>query len=314
MKNEVPVYVVAGFLDAGKTTFLKDLLTSEDFCSGERTLLIRCEDGEEEFDEKELEKFNVHMVEFDKPEDVCTARFKELEKEEWPEQVVIEYNGMWQIPQLWEALPGNWPLYQLVVLVHAPTFENYAKNMGSLMMEKLRGADIIVFNRCTPELKEALRKRNLKMVNRRAEIYLEDDSGEGEDYFTGDECPFDLSVPVLELEGDDYGFWFVDVMDHPDRYVGKKVRYKGIVVRSPKLPAKSCAVGRFAMVCCAQDMSFLGMVCKGKGHDAFSTRDWVEITGTVQKEYQAELGEEGPILYIDDIKRCEAPEQEIVGF
>ena len=314
MRNEIPVYMVCGFLDSGKTTFLKDLLTSEDFCAGEKTLFLRCEDGEEEYDEAELRKFNVFTVDVEKPEDFTSDFLRKLEDEYWPEQVVIEYNGMWQLSVAYLAFPANWALYQLVTLVDATTFDMYAKNMGSLMMEKLTGADIIVFNRCTPELKDSLRKRNLKMVNRSAEIYLEDDTGEGEDYFLGGECPFDLSVPVLELEGDDYGFWFVDVMDNPDRYEGKTVKYKGIVVRSDQLPKDSIAVGRFAMVCCAQDMTFLGMVCKGADFKGFSTRDWAEVTGKVRKEYQEALKEEGPILYVERIEACEAPEQEVIGF
>lgn len=64
-------------------------------------------------------------------------------------------------------LPANWVLYQIMTFVKADTFEVYAKNMGQLMMEKITNADMLVFNRCTAELREALRKRNLRMVNRR---------------------------------------------------------------------------------------------------------------------------------------------------
>jgi len=313
-RKEVPVYMMTGFLDSGKTTFARDLLTSPDFVGEEQTLFLRCEDGEEEYDEAELADFKVTLVSIEKQEDLTLKKMKELQKEYNPTQIVIEYNGMWQLDILDQVFPSNWVLYQLVCLVDAGTFESYSKNMGSLMMEKLKNADVIVFNRCTQELKDYLRSRNLKMVNRQAEIYLEDEEGEGEDYFLGGECPFDLSVPVLELEGNDYGVWYVDVMDNPERYEGKTIHYKGMVVQSKDFPSGCCAVGRFAMVCCSNDMQFLGMVCKGEGFDKFPTKQWVELTAVCKEEYQEVFHEDGPSLYIQSIEACDPPEDEVIGF
>ena len=68
-----------------------------------------------------------------------------------------------------------------MTFVQAPTFELFVKNMGQLMMEKITNADMIVFNRCDDKLKESLRARNLRMVNRRADIYLEDNDGNSEE-------------------------------------------------------------------------------------------------------------------------------------
>ena len=53
---EIPVFVVNGFLESGKTSFIKDTLASEDFNDGARTLVIACEEGEEEYDDAELDK------------------------------------------------------------------------------------------------------------------------------------------------------------------------------------------------------------------------------------------------------------------
>ena len=57
---EVPVYLITGFLESGKTTFLKDVLASPDFADGQKTLLIQCEEGEEEYDEKEFSRHNIY--------------------------------------------------------------------------------------------------------------------------------------------------------------------------------------------------------------------------------------------------------------
>ena len=188
---DIPVYLIAGFLDGGKTNFINGVL-EDGFARQERTLLICCEEGEEEYNPGALD--NVTVVTVEDEEDLKCSRLKAWEKEYRPKQVLIEYNGMWQMERLYrEVLPANWVLYQIMTFVRADTFEVYAKNMGQLMMEKITNADLLVFNRATPELRDALRKRNLRMVNRRADIYFENTDGTSEDYLTGDECPFDLS-------------------------------------------------------------------------------------------------------------------------
>ena len=312
--TEIPVYLITGFLESGKTNFIRPMLTSDDFAGDERTLFFRCENGEEEYDEEELAKYNVVMIPIKNKEDLTQELLKECGKKYKPEQVVFEYNGMWPLAEIEDYLPRHWVLYQIVTTIDATTFDAYVKNMGSLMMEKLGNADMIIFNRCTPELAAALRKRNLKMINRRAEIYLEYPNGDAEDYFLGDECPFDLSAPVLELSDEDYGFWYVDVMEHPDRYDGKMVRYRGTVARSDKFPKGSFVAGRFAMVCCSEDVAFFGMICKGPDHNKFQTKDWVTVTARVKKEYQKLFQGEGPVLYTQSVVPCEPPEQEIIGF
>ena len=161
-------------------------------------------------------------------------------------------------------LPANWVLYQIMTFVQAPTFELFVKNMGQLMMEKITNADMLVFNRCTPELKEALRARNLRMVNRRADIYLEDNDGNSEDYLTGNECPFDMTPDLIDIPDDDYGVWYVDVMDHLDRWDGKRVHMKLLMCHSKKFPGVHCP-GRFVMTCCENDIQFVGVVAKGEG-------------------------------------------------
>ena len=194
---DIPVYLVAGFLDSGKTSFINGIL-EDGFAREDRTLLICCEEGDEEYEKKALD--NVTVVTVDDEEELTLAFCKELEKKHRPKQVLIEYNGMWQMEKLYrEVLPANWVLYQIMTFVQAPTFELFVKNMGQLMMEKITNADMIVFNRCDDKLKESLRARNLRMVNRRADIYLEDNDGNSEDYLTGDECPFDMTPDLIDI-------------------------------------------------------------------------------------------------------------------
>ena len=308
---DIPVYLVAGFLDGGKTNFINGIL-EDGFARQDRTLLICCEEGEEEYNPKALD--NVTVVTVEDEEDLKCSQLKAWEKQYKPKQVLIEYNGMWQMERLYrDVLPANWVLYQIMTFVQASTFELYAKNMGQLMMEKITNADLLVFNRCTEELKATLRSRNLRMVNRRADIYLEDNAGNSEDYNNDDTCPFDLDQELIDIPDDDFGVWYVDVMDHPDRWAGKMVHMKLIMCHSKKYPGIHCP-GRFAMVCCENDVQFLGLIAKGRDLNQYQNRDWIEVTARMAVEKHEAYKGKGPVMHVMSIGPCEKPAQEVVTF
>ena len=308
---DIPVYLVAGFLDGGKTNFINGIL-EDGFARQDRTLLICCEEVEEEYNPKALD--NVTVVTVEDEEDLKCSQLKAWEKQYKPKQVLIEYNGMWQMERLYrDVLPANWVLYQIMTFVQASTFELYAKNMGQLMMEKITNADLLVFNRCTEELKTALRNRNLRMVNRRADIYLEDNAGNSEDYNNDDTCPFDLDQELIDIPDDDFGVWYVDVMDHPDRWASKMVHMKLIMCHSKKYPGIHCP-GRFAMVCCENDVQFLGLIAKGRDLNQYQNRDWIEVTARMAVENHEAYQGKGPVMHVMSIGPCEKPSQEVVTF
>jgi hypothetical protein len=306
---DIPVYLIAGFLDAGKTQFINGVL--QDGFAQHRTLLLRCEEGEEEYDPKLLR--NVTVLDIEDEEQLTQDFLKECEGIYRPRQVLVEYNGMWKLETLYNALPNNWPLVQIFSFLDASTFDLYSKNMAQQTMEKVTAADILVFNRCTPALRDALRARNLRMVNRRAQIYLEDLDGSDEDYLTGNECPFDLDQPVIDIPDNDFGVWYVDVMDHPDRYAGKTIRAKLVMMRSSKYPGVCCP-GRFAMVCCANDVAFLGLMARGEGLAKFKNKAWMAAQFQIVVENHPAYGGPGPVMEIQSASPCEAPEQDVLTY
>jgi len=306
---DIPVHVVAGFLDGGKTDFINGIL-QDGFAQKDRTLLICCEEGDEEYDKNALK--NVEVVTLDDEEQFTKDELRALEKKHRPRQVLIEYNGMWPFERLNE-LPANWILYQIMTFIHAPSFEVMSRNMGQLMMEKIMNADMLVFNRATPEVAAALRKRNLRMVNRRADMYIEYEDGNSENYLTGDECPFDMTQDPVEIPDEDFGVWYVDAMDHPEHYDGKRLRMKAIMCHSKKYPG-TYVPGRFAMVCCANDTQFLGVVARGDALGKYKNRDWIEITATCKKEFFEAYQGDGPVLYVESVTPCDAPKEEVVTF
>jgi len=307
---EIPVYLFLGMLDSGKTTFIDSVL--EEGFADSPTLLIRCEQGDADYAALPP---TVTVVDIEDEADLKCSLLKKLEKDHKPQQIIIEYNGMWGLQRLEEEiLPSNWLVYQIMTFVEASTFDLYAKNFGQLMMEKIMAADMIVFNRCTPELAQALRRRNLKMVNRQAAIYLEYTDGTSDNYYTGDEAPFDLDQPVIEIPDEDFGVFYVDAMEHPDRYQGKTVSLKLVMCHVAKYPGIAVP-GRFAMLCCENDISFLGMIAVGDNLTAIETREWVDVTavmGIVEHELYGDSV--GPLLNIKTIEICEKPDEEVVTF
>ena len=305
---DIPVYAVTGFLDGGKTNFINGIL-QDGFAKKDKTLLICCEEGDEEYDVDCLTNVKVEML--DEQEGFNKAALKALEKKHHPRQILIEYNGMWPF-ELFNELPANWVLYQIMNFVYAPSFDVMARNMGQLMMEKIKNADMLVFNRATSDSAAALRKRNLRMVNRRADMYIEYEDGTSENYLTGDECPFDVTQDIIDIPDEDFGVWYVDAMDHPEHYDGKRLRMKTIMCHSKKYPG-TFVPGRFAMVCCANDTQYLGVVARG-ALGQYKNRDWIEITATCKREHFEAYQGDGPVLYVEDVKPCEKPKEEVVTF
>ena len=309
--SDIPVYLIAGFLDGGKTNFINGIL-EDGFAREAPTLLLCCEEGEEEYNPKALD--NVTVVTLDSEEELNPSHLKELEKKYNFQQVIIEYNGMWLLQRFYQgALPVNWILYQIMTFVDATTFDVYVKNMGQLMMEKIMNTDLLVFNRCNEELREMLRSRNLRMVNRQAEIYLENEDGTSEDYLLGDESPFDLDQDVIEVPDDDYGVWYVDVMDHPERYEGKTVHMKLVMCHSKRFPGIYCP-GRFAMVCCENDIQFLGLIAKGEMLAQYENRQWLDVTVKMSMEEQEAYQGEGLVMNVISCTPCEKAKNEVVNF
>lgn len=315
---EIPVYVVVGFLEGGKTSFLKDTLESEEFTSTEKSLLIACEEGEEEFEDSFLKKVNTSLALIDEPEDLTVDKLEEFQKQYHPDRVLIEYNGMWMLEELMNMdMPKDWTIVQVINIVNAESFPLYLNNMRSLIMEQFTISDMIIFNRCEDDTPGASYLRNIKAVNRRASVYFETKSGKPLE--VEEELPFDLDADVIEIEDIDFGVWYIDAMEESKKYDGKTVKFKGLVYKGKKFDRGTFVPGRFAMTCCADDISFFGFVCKGGKEfaemvDDLQNRDWVTVTAKVRHEFCKDYMRKGPVLYPVSIERAFKPKEELIYF
>ena len=93
----VPVYLFTGFLESGKTTLIKDTIASPDFADVASTLLILCEEGEEEYDPAFCSEHQVTVVTVENKEDMTEKLLEGFAGAYDAEQVMIEYNGTWEM-------------------------------------------------------------------------------------------------------------------------------------------------------------------------------------------------------------------------
>ena len=307
-----PVYICTGFLDSGKTTFIKDTLMKQEWIEEGPTLLLQCEEGEEEYDEEALAKDNVVVEVIEKEEDFTPERLQALDIIHQPERVVMEYNGMWLVSKFEEMkLPAGWGIEQHITCVDASTFQVYMQNMKSIFMDMVRNADMVVFNRSKKEYPLANFRRSIKVVNPSAEVIFEDEEGEMTDIFA-DQMPFDLDAEIVDIPPEDYGIWFVDAMDHPDRYVGKTLRFKARARRPRGMGSKFFIPGRTAMTCCADDVRLYGYPCKIPKVTNIQMQKWYRVRVRYSFEPTEPFAPEQPVLYLMHIEPAEAPEQDYV--
>ena len=311
---EVPVYMITGFLESGKTSFIQDVLSSPDFADGQKTLLLVCEEGEVEYDEKEYARHNIEIATVENEEDLTKEYLEYCQKYYKPYRVFIEFNGMWDAKKFAGShLPRRWEIVQVITLVDGSTFGVYLNNMRSILSNIFAYTEMVIFNRCSLDMDLQMYRRSVKAVNPQAMLAFEDPEGEPLE-LGKEQPPYDLNADVIEIEDTDFGLWYLDAMDTPERYNGKTVKFKGKVMIPKKFPANTFIPGRNAMTCCENDIRFIGYMCKSKFTDKLQQKQWLEITAEVRYENVPEYGGEGPVLYAKHLKSAEPPASDLVYF
>lgn len=306
----MPLFLINGFLEAGKTQFLQFTMEQEYFQAEGKTLLIVCEEGDTEYDEGLLARTRTSVVYVDSLEKLTPARLEELELLYNPERVLMEWNGMWNQDEL--KLPKDWTVYQQVTIIDGSTFDLYVKNMKPLLGAMVRNSELIICNRCDDVEDLEGYRRTLLAMNNQAEIVFEDAEGEISEISEAD-LPYDMSADVIEIKPEAYGIWYIDCMDKPDRYRGKTVEFTGMVLKSKNFPKNYFVPGRMAMTCCEADMTFLGYVCKAREARLLETKQWVKVRARIEYEEWQDYGGVGPVLYADSVEQTE-PIKDIVQF
>ena len=305
--QQIPVYAFTGFLDSGKTKFIQETFEDERFNAGERTLLLVFEEGEEEYDISTYPHKNVYLEVLDQAK-VTTKELAALQKKYRAERVVAELNGMQQVGDLYMRFPEEWVVAQEVMFADSTTFIAYNANMRNLMMDKMVGAQMIVFNRLQKGADVMPFHKIARAANRKVDILYDYTDGSTEFDEIEDPLPFDINAPVIEVKDEDFALWYRDVTEEPEKYDGKTVRFKAQVAMLKRDKDNMFAPGRFVMTCCVDDIQFCGIPCRYTQAKTLDPRSWVMVTAKISAEkHRLYRGDIGPVLTAVTVEKNAEP-------
>ena len=310
----LPVFLFTGFLDSGKTTFLQSMLEDPGFNEGQRTLVILCEDGEEELDPNRFSINNVTIQKVSDPSELTQGNMILWGRKAAATRIMIEYNGMWQMNDLFDRLPENWGIAQETMLVDASTITAYNANMRQLVVDKLNTAELIIFNRVEPEQDRMDLHKLVRGVSRGAQIVYDLTDGTSEEDDIEDPLPFDLNADVVEIADSDYALFYRDLVDEPEKYEGKTVRYKGLCANNVRMPKDTFLAGRHIMTCCEADIAYCPLVCKWDMAKSVKHKGWGIVEGTIHEKFSNIYGRKGPVITVASFEPAEQPEQPVATF
>ena len=300
--EKLPIFVINGFLEAGKTQFMKFTMQQEYFQTDGNTLLIVCEEGEEEYDKALLDATHTTVKYIDDISDFTKEKMEEFTKEVNPERVLIEWNGIWEQDKI--LIPESWFINQMITIYDTSTLDLYIKNkdLKAYMGKMLKDSELVICNRADNIDEDILSTYHLqiKAMAPNAEIVFEGEEGE----ITGDfsiNLPYNLEDTKLIIKPEDYGIFYVDAMDRSEKYDGKDVEFTAQVVRPNGIGDDILIPGRRAMTCCEADIQFLGFVCHYKGAKNFKNKDWVKVKGKIKYEMSPQYRAKGPVIYANEV-------------
>ena len=319
MARQIPVYLFVGQLESGKTKFIQETMEDPQFDSGDKTLLLVCEEGEEEYDPDRFAFGGVHVAQLEDKSELTRENLAALEQKSGCGRVIIEYNGMWLVQDLYDALPDNWLIYQCLATADGSTLKTYAGDnaMRALLLDKLRGSELLVVNRAehlNDDESRQLVHKLVRQASRRCDIAYEFADGSVAYDDIPDPLPFDVNAEVIDIPAEFFGVWYMDCMDDPNKYAGKTVKFLAQVCQTPRAGKNSFVPGRFAMTCCIQDIQFVGFPCVYEGYKALEQRSWVTVTARVSYKFHNIYRGKGPVLSATAVEPAHKPLNDVVTF
>lgn len=313
--GEISVLLFLGFLEAGKTRFTQETLEDKRMNTGERTLLLVCEEGLEEYEPDRFEAGHVVKVTLDDVKELTMENLTALTEKHKISRVIVEYNGTWLLSQFFEAMPENWVIDQIMTFFDSATFGLFNQNMRQLVFDKIQMAQLVVFNRFKDEYSKEEFHKTIRGVSRRTEIIYEYEDGKTERDDIEDPLPFDVNAPVIEVSDRDFAWFYSDMAENAEEYIGKTVKFKGMAAVVKKLPKGFIILGRHIMTCCEADIAYDGFAVDTRGLlENIETRDWLTVTAKITFAKCAAYRGEGPVLVAEKLERSDPPEEQVATY
>ena len=313
-QKQIPVYLFTGFLEGGKTHIIQESMEDQRFNTGEKTLIIQCEEGIDELDPSLFWGQNVYLQQIESEDDLTEENLSSIQKKHQIDRIIIEYNGMWMIDKLYAAMPRNWGVFQEMMFADASTILSYNATMRQLMVEKLTGAEMVILNRTPNDIDKETIHKVIRGINRRCGITYDYPDGHVERDEIEDPLPYDMNADVIDINAADYAVFYRDLAENMADYDGKTLRFVGLVARDRSLGKNCMVIGRHVMTCCADDIAYNGLVCIYPENVDYKTRDWLYVTAKVVIEEHKLYRKTGPVLYALKWQPAERPDPEVATF
>lgn len=312
---EVPVYLFTGFLDSGKTKFIQETLEDPRFNNGqENTLLVVCEEGEEEYAPDSFAAHNVYIKNIESEAELTRKTLAAALKANQCSRVLIEYNGMWLLDQLFNALPDDWYIAQEFMFADANTILTFNANMRNLVGDKLRTAELVVFNRFPAGADVMPYHKLVRVMNRSSNIAYESPDGNVQYDEIEDPLPFNIDDNPCVIYDRDYALWYRDLSEEMKKYDGKTVSVKGVAVVRRDLGKDEIVFGRDLMTCCAADIQFAGLVVRMPARKKPKNRSWINLTAKIEIRHSDVYGRVGPVLTCLNWTEALTPDEPVATF
>ncbi len=311
---KLPIYLFTGFLEGGKTSIIQESLNDEKFNTGEKTLVILCEEGECELDPSKFWGKNVTIHTVDDKAWLTKENLTALTQNRKIDRIIIEYNGMWELQTLYESFPDNWAIYQNMMFADAKTFANYNANMRQLVVDKIRDSEMVVLNRTPADINKDEIHKIIRGISRQAAIVYDYPDGHVEYDDIEDPLPYDINAPIIEITDENYAIWYRDLSENMGAYNNKQVKFKGLVAHDDRLGANSLVIGRPIMTCCVDDIQYAGLISIFKSATTLKDEEWVTVTGTIKIEKHKLYRSQGPVLYVEATSFTVPPKQVVATF
>ena len=314
---DIPVFLFTGFLDGGKTTFIQSLLMDKEFNKGQTILVLQCEEGEEELDLSKLPgNTRVFTESIDEENALSEELLLRLQKKYKPTRIMVEYNGMWMLDSLFEALPENWAIAGETLFLDSTTFLSYNTNMRQLVFNKLRTAELVLFNRVTEQTDKMALHKIVRAVSRQCDIAYSYEDGRTEYDEIIDPLPFDINAPVIVVEDKDYALFYQDLIEDFKKYHGKTVEMNLLVATRGRgrMPKDTFVAGRQMIMCCANDVQFAAFAFRYDKVGELKHAQWYRIRATIEVRFSAVYGKKGPVFKVDSIAPTQEPQEPVATF
>lgn len=309
---EVPVFLINGFLESGKTSLIKDIINQDSKLQKLNTLLIVCESGEIEYDQEFINENKVDVIYVENEEELTKEFFMGLDAKYEPSRVVIEYNGFFDPDKVDKVIPDIYVLSQQITMIDASTFGVFYGNMKQIFNNMSKNADLIIFNRIDGIKTLAQYRRQIRAFNENAQIAFEASDGSMTDMLDED-LPYDITKPQITLEETDYPVWYMDCFDNYQKYFGKEITFMAKVEILEDSKTNNLLPGRMVMTCCEADTRFLGFECINETDVVIDKTTWAMITVKVTHEYSDVSKDEVVMLHATKIVKLAPQEDKILS-